>query len=96
MHQIKTVIVSSRVNLVIIGSISILPCMYQSTIFGTSVRPDAPPKAVPRQTRPVTSWKGRVLILPAGATPMIMLSPHPLGRLKGRAHHVHITGRIKV
>jgi hypothetical protein len=34
--------------------------MYQSTILGTSVRPRAPPKAVPRQTRPVTSWKGRV------------------------------------
>src|SRR6266481_3026328 len=31
---------------VIIGSISILPSMYQSTIFGTSVRPRAPPKAV--------------------------------------------------
>ena len=31
------------------------PSMYQSTIFGTSVRPRAPPKAVPRHTRPVTS-----------------------------------------
>jgi hypothetical protein len=36
--------------------------MYQSTIFGTSVRPRAPPKAVPRQDRPVTSWNGRVEI----------------------------------
>ncbi len=27
-----------------------LPSMYQSTILGTSVRPRAPPKAVPRQT----------------------------------------------
>src|ERR1700741_4043919 len=44
---------------VIIGSISILPAMYQSTIFGTSVRPRAPPKAVPRHTRPGTSWNGR-------------------------------------
>ena len=34
--------------------------MYQSTIFGTSVRPRAPPNAVPFQTRPVTSWNGRV------------------------------------
>jgi hypothetical protein len=34
--------------------------MYQSTIFGTSVRPLAPPKAEPFQTRPVTSWNGRV------------------------------------
>ena len=40
----------------------ILLSMYQSTIRGTSVRPLAPPKAVPRQTRPVTSWKGRVAI----------------------------------
>jgi hypothetical protein len=28
---------------VIIGSIWILPAMYQSTIFGTSLRPRAPP-----------------------------------------------------
>ena len=63
---------------VIIGSISILPSMYQSTIFGTSVRPRAPPNAVPFQTRPVTSWNGRVAIsAPAGATPMMMLSPQP-------------------
>jgi hypothetical protein len=52
--------------------------MYQSTIFGTSVRPLTPPKAVPFQTRPVTNWNGRVLIsAPAGATPMMMLSPQP-------------------
>ncbi len=38
----------------------ILPSMYQSTIFGTSVRPRAPPNAVPFHTRPVTSWNGRV------------------------------------
>ena len=45
--------------------------MYQSTIFGTSVRPRAPPNAVPFQTRPVTSWNGRVAIsLPASATPI--------------------------
>jgi hypothetical protein len=34
--------------------------MYQSTIFGTSVRPRAPPNAEPFHTRPVTSWNGRV------------------------------------
>src|SRR5215831_3476444 len=63
---------------VIIGSISILPSMYQSTIFGTSVRPRAPPKAVPFHTRPVTSWNGRVAIsAPAGATPMMMDWPQP-------------------
>src|SRR3546814_3765463 len=51
--------------------------MYQSTILGTSVRPFAPPNAVPRQLRPVTSWKGRVEIsLPASATTM-MLVPQP-------------------
>jgi hypothetical protein len=38
---------------VIIGSIRIFPFMYQSTIFGTSVRPHAPPNAAPFQTRPV-------------------------------------------
>ena len=40
---------------VISSSILIRRSMYQSTIFGTSVRPRAPPNAVPFQTRPVTS-----------------------------------------
>ena len=53
--------------------------MYQSTIFGTSRRPLAPPNAVPFHTRPVTSWNGRVLISwPAPATPMITDTPQPL------------------
>jgi S-(hydroxymethyl)glutathione dehydrogenase/alcohol dehydrogenase len=57
---------------VINGSMLILPSMYQSTILGTSVRPRAPPKAVPFQVRPVTSWKGRVLIsAPAGANVVV-------------------------
>ena len=52
--------------------------MYQSTIRGTSVRPRAPPKAVPFHTRPVTSWNGRVAISwPAPATPMMTLTPQP-------------------
>ncbi len=52
--------------------------MYQSTIFGTSVRPRAPPNAVPCHTRPVTSWNGRVRISwPAPATPMIVDTPQP-------------------
>src|SRR3546814_5103582 len=42
---------SSDSTWVIIGSIWILPFMYQSTILGTSVRPFATPKAVPRQLR---------------------------------------------
>ena len=53
--------------------------MYQSTIFGTSVRPRAPPKAVPFQTRPVTSWKGRVEISwPAPRHADDRCSPQPL------------------
>ena len=46
---LKAVLISSSpMTWVIIGSISILPVMYMSTILGTSVRPLAPPKAVPR------------------------------------------------
>jgi len=38
-----------------------------------------PPNADPRQTRPVTSWNGRVEISwPAAATPMMTDSPQPL------------------
>jgi hypothetical protein len=40
--------------------------------------PRAPPKAVPFQTRPVTSWNGRVAIsAPAGATPITIDWPQP-------------------
>ncbi len=61
------------------SSMLILPSMYQSTIFGTCVRPLTPPNAVPFQTRPVTSWNGRVEIsCPAPATPMMTLTPQPL------------------
>src|ERR1019366_329500 len=56
---------------VINASISIFFSMYQSTIFGTSVRPRAPPKAEPFQTRPVTSPS------PDPPTPMTTLTPHP-------------------
>src|SRR5262249_30612374 len=82
---------------VIIGSISILPSMYQSTILGTSVRPRAPPNAVPFQTRPVTSWNGRAAIsAPAGATPMIMDSPHPaLARLWALPNDADIAGAVE-
>jgi hypothetical protein len=52
--------------------------MYQSTIFGTSVLPRAPPNAEPFQTLPVTSWNGRVEIsCPEPATPMITETPQP-------------------
>src|SRR3954451_15971282 len=75
----KPLLISSSLRTwVIIGSISILPPMYQSTILGTSVRPRAPPNAVPFQTRPVTSWNGRVAIsLPASATPIMIDWPQP-------------------
>src|SRR5665213_2737660 len=63
---------SSSRTWVIIGSISILPLMYQSTIFGTSLRPRTPPNAVPFQARPVlTSSNGWAAIsLPGSAAPI--------------------------
>src|SRR5712671_6332149 len=75
----KPLLISSSLRTwVIIGSIWIFPFMYQSTIFGTSVRPRAPPNAVPFHTRPVTSWNGRVAIsFPASATPMMTETPQP-------------------
>ena len=81
----------------IIGSIWILPFMYQSTILGTSVRPLAPPNAVPRQLRPVTSWNGRVAIsLPASATPMMIEVPQPRWQAFERgAHHLGVAGGIE-
>jgi hypothetical protein len=47
-------------------------------IFGTSVRPLAPPNAVPFQTRPVTNRNGRVEISALeGATPITIDWPQP-------------------
>ena len=82
---------------VIIGSISILPSMYQSTIFGTSVRPRAPPKAVPFQTRPVTSWNGRVAIsAPAGGhADNDGLTPAAVAGLQRLAHHRDVAGAVE-
>ena len=82
---------------VISGSMSILPSMYQSTIFGTSVRPRAPPKAVPFQTRPVTSWNGRVRISwPAPATPMMTRhAPAAVAALERLAHQVHVADALE-
>src|SRR6185312_11973201 len=69
---------SSGKRCVIRSSMLILCSMYQSTIRGTSVRPRAPPKAVPFQTLPVTNWNGRVEIsAPAGATPITIDWPQP-------------------
>lgn len=55
-----------------------------------------PPKAVPFQVRPVTSWKGRVEIsCPAAATPMMTLVPHPLWQASKAAlcHQETISGQ---
>ena len=80
----------------IIGSISIFPFMYQSTIFGTSVRPRAPPNAVPFQTRPVTSWNGRVAIsLPDSATPIDRHAPAAMAGFERLAHHGGIAGAVE-
>src|SRR5579862_7176814 len=62
MRSKASLIFSKGMTCVIRSSMLIFLSMYQSTIFGTSVRPRAPPNAVPFQTRPVTSWNGRVLI----------------------------------
>mmetsp|Transcript_16146 Transcript_16146/g.22519 ORF Transcript_16146/g.22519 Transcript_16146/m.22519 type:complete len:100 (-) Transcript_16146:857-1156(-) len=46
--------------------------------MGTSLRLLNPPKAVPFQIRPVTSWKGRVEIsCPEAATPITHDVPQP-------------------
>lgn len=58
-----------------------------------------PPKAVPFQVRPVTSWKGRVEIsCPAAATPMMMLVPHPLWQASKAAlcHQETISGQYHI
>ena len=64
---------------------------------GTSVRPRAPPKAVPFQTRPVTSWNGRVAISwPAPATPMIdELAPAAMAALERLAHQLDVADALE-
>ena len=75
----------------------ILPSMYQSTIFGTSVRPRAPPKAVPVHTRPVTSWNGRVAdLLPgAGDADDDRLAPAAVAALERLAHDVDVADALE-
>ena len=54
------------------------PDMTFSTSFGTATRLLYPPKAVPYQVRPVTSWNGLVEIsVPAAATPTMTDVPQP-------------------
>ena len=73
------------------------PFMYQSTIFGTSVRPRAPPKAEPFQTRPVTSWNGLVAIsLPASATPDHHgYAPAAMTGFQRLTHHGGVAGAVE-
>ena len=52
MRSKPSLIFSSGMVWVIRSSMLILPSMYQSTIFGTSVRPRAPPNAEPFHCRP--------------------------------------------
>ncbi len=75
----------------------ILPSMYQSTIFGTSVRPRAPPKAVPFQTRPVTSWNGRVAISwpDAGDADDDALAPAAMAAFQRLAHDVDVADALE-
>ena len=71
--------------------------MYQSTIFGTSRRPLAPPNAVPFHTRPVTSWNGRVLISWPGARDADdhRYAPALVAALERLAHHVDVADALE-
>ena len=60
------------------GSKAISPLITVCTSLGTSVLDFQPPKAVPFQFLPVTSWNGLVEIsFPAAATPITQDSPQP-------------------
>src|SRR6202048_5077252 len=88
---------ASGITWVIIGSISILPCMYQSTILGTSVRPLAPPNAVPFHTRPVTRWNGRVENLGArrGYSDHDRLAPAAMAGFQRLPHDRDVAGAVE-
>src|SRR6202521_1086593 len=90
MRSKASLIFSSGMTCVISSSMLIFLSMYQSTILGTSVRPRAPPNAVPFHTLPVTSWNGRVLIsCPAPATPMMTDTLEAVvGAAVGQTHQV--------
>jgi hypothetical protein len=98
-HQVEAVLMSSSGMVwVMRSSMLILPSMYQSTIFGTSVRPRAPPKAEPFQTRPVTSWNGRVAISLAGFGDADddALAPAAVAAFERLAHHVGLPVQSKL
>uniref|UniRef100_A0A6B0TYL8 Uncharacterized protein n=1 Tax=Ixodes ricinus TaxID=34613 RepID=A0A6B0TYL8_IXORI len=78
--RVKASLILSMGSLWVMNSSSlIVPFRYSSTSWGTWSTLFQPPKAQPRHTRPVTSWKGRVEISwPVPATPRITDSPQPL------------------
>jgi hypothetical protein len=71
--------------------------MYQSTIFGTSVRPLAPPNAVPFQTRPgdELEWTRFDFLACAGHSYDHRDSPAAVATFQGLAHYVNITDALK-
>ncbi len=82
---------------VIIGSISILPAMYQSTIFGTSVRPRAPPKAVALPHAPGDELErpGRDFLPRAGDADDDRLAPAAVAGFQRLAHDGHVAGAVE-
>ncbi|GIR71705.1 MAG: hypothetical protein CM15mP74_29560 [Halieaceae bacterium] len=70
--------------------------MYQSTIFGTSVRPLAPPKAVPRQSARSPAETVELNLLPSTRTPMMQLCPQPLWQhSRVLPHHIDVTNALE-
>ena len=64
---------------------------------GNWVRPLTPPKAVPRQTRPVTSWKGpRTDLLACASDPNNnRLAPTLVAAFQRAAHQIHVADALK-
>ena len=76
---------------VIIGSISILPCMYQSTIFGTSVRPRrAEGASAPRPAGDELERPRSDLLAGAGDADDDALAPAAVTAFQRRAHEIDI------
>jgi hypothetical protein len=76
---------------VIIGSISILPCMYQSTIFGTSERPRAAERgAAPHPPGDQLKRSRRDLLPRAGDADDDALPPAAMTAFQRRAHEIDV------
>jgi len=84
---------------VIMGSIWILPSMYQSTMRGVSVRPGGRPRRrIPSRTRPVTTWKGPGgdLLAGLGHANDDALAPAPVAGFQRLAHDGGVAVQSKV